>query len=482
MENQNQNVFGIYGLGTMGRNLLLNMADHGFSIAGYNRHSDKVDLLIKESKNNGVHGFTNLTEFINSLKSPKTVMFLVTAGKAVDEVIAETLPLLNKGDIIIDGGNSHFTDTDRRYKDLEAKGFHFIGMGVSGGEEGARKGPSMMPGGDKEAYQNVKNIFEAIAAKVNDEPCVTYIGPGASGHFVKMVHNGIEYALMQLIAETYQLLKNGLHLDNNSIQNVFKQWNEGRLQSYLLEITSDIFAFKNPGADHLLLDDIKDEAKAKGTGKWTSQVAMDLQLPIPAIDTAVSMRDLSKHKSLRTQIAAMYETKKYAASITNNTSEYLIKLEQAFYFCMVTTYAQGMHLLFNASQNYNYKLKLEAVAKIWRGGCIIRSAFLEDIFSAYQKNETLEHLLTDETIQAHVKETLPAIREVVSGAVTNGLAMPAYAASLSYFDTIRSEHMPSNLIQAQRDYFGAHTYELIGKEGVFHTDWMSGSNVVNTEK
>lgn len=473
MKLENQNVFGIYGLGTMGRNLLLNMADHGFAVAGYNRHSDKVELLMKEKKDNAVQGFTDLNSFIQSLKSPKTIMLLVTAGKAVDDVIAEILPLLDKGDIIIDGGNSHFTDTDRRGKDLEEKGFHFFGIGVSGGEEGARKGPSIMPGGNEQVYQQVKPVLEKIAAQVDGEPCVTYLGPGAAGHFVKMVHNGIEYALMQLIAETYEILKKGLHLDNEAIHVVFKQWNDGRLQSFLLEVTRDVFAFKNPGADHLLLDDIKDEAKSKGTGKWTSQVAMDLQLPIPAIDTAVSMRDLSTYKLLRTQIAAMYNENKSEASLTNNTIEYLIKLEQAFYFCMVTTYAQGMHLLFKASQAYEYKLQLDQVAKIWRGGCIIRASFLDNIYNAFKQNANLEHLLTDKNIHALLKENLPAIREVVSGAIINGLAIPAYAASLSYFDTIRSEQMPSNLIQAQRDYFGAHTYELIGKEGVFHTEWMS---------
>lgn len=473
MKEENQNVFGIFGLGTMGRNLLLNMADHGFAVAGYNRNNDKVALLMQESNGNGVQGFTELPDFIKSLKVPRAVMLLVTAGKAVDEVITQILPLLDKGDIIIDGGNSHFTDTARRDIELQEKGFHFFGMGVSGGEEGARKGPSMMPGGDEKAYQYVKPVLEKIAAQVNGEPCVTWLGPGAAGHFVKMVHNGIEYALMQLIAETYHILKKGLHLDNQAIHDIFKQWNEGRLQSFLLDVTHKVFEYKNPGTGNLLLVDIKDEAKSKGTGKWTSQVAFDLQLPIPAIDTAVSMRDLSKYKSLRTQIAAMYNEKNEAASLTGNTTEYLVKLEQAFYFCKATTYAQGMHLLFKASQAYNYNLKLDDVAKIWRGGCIIRAAFLENIFSAYQKNATLENLLTDESIQTLLKENLPAAREVVTGAISAGLAVPAYAASLSYFDTIRSEQLPANLIQAQRDFFGAHTYELIGKEGVFHTDWNS---------
>lgn len=472
MKEENKNVFGIYGLGAMGRNLLLNMADQGFAVAGYNRHNDKVALLMEESKGNGINGFTELTDFISSLQSPRVIMLMVTAGTAVDEAITGMLPLLEKGDIIIDGGNSHFTDTTRRGQELEEKGFHFIGMGVSGGEDGARNGPSLMPGGNKKAYMHVQPILEAIAAKVNSEPCVTYMGPGAAGHFVKMVHNGIEYALMQLIADTYEILKKGLFKDNDAIQKIFGEWNEGRLQSYLLEITADIFSFKNAGSDHLLLEDIKDEAKAKGTGKWTSQVAMDINLPIPVIDTAVSMRDMTNFKSLRTQAAAIYADAPGEA-VTDDSSGYLANLEQAFYFSMITTYAQGMHLLSKASETYEYKLEPDQIAKIWRGGCIIRSAFLEDIFSAFQANAKLEHLLLDKAVQLKLKNSIPGIRTVVSDAAKFGLSLPAYASSLSYFDAFRNEKMPANLIQAQRDFFGAHTYELIGKEGAFHTNWNS---------
>ncbi|MBP9926146.1 MAG: NADP-dependent phosphogluconate dehydrogenase [Cyclobacteriaceae bacterium] len=464
-----QYVFGMIGLGTMGRNLLLNMVDHGFAVAGYDKAADKVAVL-NQSAHDHLKGFSVVDDFIQSLKSPRTIMMLVPAGKIVDSVIAELVPLLDKGDIIIDGGNSHFIDTDRRASTLKEKGIHFFGMGISGGEEGARNGPSMMPGGDQVAYWRVQPIFETIAAKVNGDACVTYIGPGASGHFVKMVHNGIEYALMQLIAETYEVLKKGLGMNNESIRNVFDQWNKGRLQSFLLEITVDIFAFKNVAGTHLLLDDIKDEAKAKGTGKWTSQGAMDLNLPIPTIDTAVSMRDLSKYKSLRTQASKVYPNPDKKL-MTSDAGEYLIHLEQAFYFAMVSSYAQGMHLLFKASETYSYKLELDQIAKIWRGGCIIRSSFLEDIYSAFHKNKKLEHLLLDEAVQVKVKKSLSGIRTVVSDATKFGIALPAYAASLSYFDAFRSESMPSNLIQAQRDFFGAHTYELIGKEGVFHTEW-----------
>jgi 6-phosphogluconate dehydrogenase len=461
--------FGMIGLGTMGCNLLLNIADHGFSAAGYDQSEEKVSKL-NQLGHAQVKGFNNVTQFIQSLESPRAIMLLVPAGKIVDAVIAEVLPLLDKGDIIIDGGNSHYTDTERRAVALEAKSIHFFGMGISGGEEGARKGPSMMPGGDKVAYQHVKPIFDAIAARVKGEPCVTYIGPGASGHFVKMVHNGIEYAQMQLLAEAYEIMNKGLHLKSEKIHNVFQQWNNGRLQSFLMEITTDIFAFKNPEGNNLLLDEIKDEAKSKGTGKWTSQVGMDIMAPIPVIDIAVSMRDLSKYKALRTKASGFYPDTSNVL-VTDNVDAYLEKLENAFYFSMVMTYAQGMHLLYKASETYHYELKLDQIAKIWRGGCIIRSEFLEAIYSAFHGNEKLEHLLLDPTIQSTIKGSLIGIRAVVSDAAKHGLAIPAFSSALSYFDTFRSEKMPSNLIQAQRDFFGAHTYERIGKEGVFHTEW-----------
>ena len=415
--------FGMIGLGTMGCNLLLNIADHGFSAAGYDQSEDKVSKL-NQLGHHQVKGFTDINQFVQSLESPRAVMLLVPAGKIVDSVITELLPLLDKGDIIIDGGNSYYMDTERRAHALEEKAIHFFGMGISGGEEGARKGPSMMPGGDKVAYQHVKPIFDSIAARVKGDPCVTYVGPGASGHFVKMVHNGIEYAQMQLLAETYELMKKGLRLKNEDMHKVFQKWNKGRLQSFLMEITTDIFAFKNPEGNNLLLDEIKDEAKSKGTGKWTSQVGMDVNLPIPIIDIAVSMRDLSKYKSLRTAASALYaETS--IAPLPDNIDAYLDKLENAFYFSMVITYAQGMHLLYKASETYHYELKLDQIAKIWRGGCIIRSVFLEDIYSAFHANEKLEHLLLDPTIHSTIKDSLQGIRTVVSDAAKNGLAIPA---------------------------------------------------------
>lgn len=468
-ENINQSTFGMIGLGTMGSNLLQNIADHGYTCSGYDIDSNKVAILDKLNPKS-IHGFSDLKAFSNSLKSPKIVMMLVPAGKIVDGVIEDLLQVLDQGDIIIDGGNSHFIDTDRRFKYLENKGFHFIGMGVSGGEEGARKGPSMMPGGDKKAYEKVKPILEKIAAHVKGEPTVAYMGSHSAGHFVKMVHNGIEYALMQLIAETYEVLKNGLKLKDNEIHDVFEKWNEGRLKSYLIEITRDIFAYKKQGSDHLLLNDIKDEAKAKGTGKWTSQAAMDLSVPVPIIDISVSMRDLSKYKDLRTKASRMYLDSKMS-EYDNKNDDYLAKLEQAFYFSMVSAYAQGMHLLYGANEAYDYNLNLDLIAKIWRGGCIIRSEFLDDIYAAYKNDSKLKHLFVEDAIHKNLIKSMPGIRTVVSDAARHGIAVPAYSVALSYFDNFRSEEMPANLIQAQRDFFGSHTYELKGKEGTFHTEW-----------
>jgi 6-phosphogluconate dehydrogenase len=466
---EQQAVFGMIGLGTMGRNLLLNMAEHGFPVVGYDINPKQIETLENDGAGTPVKGFTSLPDMIKALKPPRAIMMLVPAGKPVDDVIGTLTPLLEPGDIIIDGGNSHFTDTVVRDKKLDEQGFHFFGMGISGGEEGARKGPSMMPGGDKAAYQSMKPIFDAIAAKVDGVPCVTYIGPGAAGHFVKMVHNGIEYGQMQLIAETYEILRKGLKLPSEEIHQLFTQWNEGRLQSFLIEVTRDIFAYKEPGSDHLLLDDIKDQARSKGTGKWTSQVAMDLQTPITVIDTAVSMRDLSKYKTLRTQAAELYGDDYPALDVDKDA--FLKSLEEALYFSMIMSYAQGMHLLYQASIAYEYELDLASISTIWRGGCIIRAAFLEDIRKAYETNPKLEHLLMDPSVSEIVKAGIGDVRTVVGTAVSSGIAMPAFAAALSYFDAFRSEKMPSNLIQAQRDYFGAHTYELIGKEGVFHTHW-----------
>jgi 6-phosphogluconate dehydrogenase len=460
---------GMIGLGTMGRNLLLNLADHGFDVAGHDKDPNKITLLEKEGAGKNVKGFLSVKDLIESLEVPRVIILLVPAGKIVDAVINELHPLLSKGDIIIDAGNSHFTDTTERVIRLEKSGLHFFGMGISGGEEGARKGPSMMPGGDITAYTYLQPVFEAIAARVNGEPCVAYIGPGASGHFVKMVHNGIEYALMQLIADTYMVLKNYLQLNNEKIAMIFAKWNKGRLQSYLLEITATIFAYKNPDGTYLV-DEIKDEAKSKGTGKWTTQISTDLELPIHTIDLAVAMRDLSKYKSLREKTAITYPPKNKLSSVDGEV--WINKLKNAYYFSMIIIYAQGMHLLSKASAVYAYNLKPDEISKIWRGGCIIRAALLENMYQAYRSNPQLEHLLLDNDIRALIKSSVDSAREVVVKLTEEAISIPAYTSALSYFDAIRTGSMPSNLIQAQRDLFGAHTYELIGKEGVFHTDWI----------
>lgn len=462
-----QYTFGMVGLGTMGRNLLLNMADNGFAVTGYDKSEKMLQIFEEEGKDHNLKGFSEIKDFVQSLQTPRTIILLVPAGAIVDSVILELQPLLDEGDIIIDSGNSHFTDTSRRAIELKEKGIHFFGMGISGGEEGARFGPSMMPGGDKKAYAVVKKMLEAVSAKVNGEPCVTYIGPGASGHFVKMTHNGIEYAIMQLLAETYEILKNGLDYDNAQIQGVFEKWNNGRLKSFLMEITKDVFLFKDVKTGNLLVDEIKDEAKSKGTGKWTSQVAMDIETPIPIIDFAVSTRNLSKLKKLRVELDEAYGPSEKMKA----TADFIDDLEEAFYFAMANAYAQGMHLLWKASIEYKYDLNLSEIAKIWRGGCIIRAEFLEDIYQAYKKQPDLEHLFADAGIQVKIKKSLKGTRNVVSSAINAGIGIPCFAAALTYFDTLKTGRMPSNLTQAQRDFFGAHTFERIDSEGIFHADW-----------
>lgn len=473
-QNKNQSEIGIIGLGTMGSNLLQNIADSGFTCSGYDINSNAVDTLNQLQRSN-IYGFLDLSEFVRSLKSPKIVMLLVPAGKIVDHVLEELMEVLDKDDIVIDGGNSHFLDTERRFTYLEEKGISFIGMGISGGEEGARRGPSMMPGGNKAAYEAVKPILTKIAASVNGEPTVAYMGLRSAGHFVKMIHNGIEYAIMQLLSEVYAILKDGLEYKDSEIHDVFDKWNKGRLRSYLMKITRDIFVYKNKGEKHLLLNHIEDQAKAKGTGKWTTQVAMDLNLPIPIIDIAISMRDLSKYKVLRTKASKIYPNLK-EAKYKDTSEKYLTHMEEAFYFAMVSAYAQGIHLLYRANEEYKYELNLATIARIWRGGCIIRSDFLEDIYEAYAKTPKLEHLFLNSEIHNSLAKSTSGIRIVVSDAIQNGIAVPAFSAALAYFDNFRNKNMPTNLIQAQRDYFGSHTYELKGQEGFFHTEWETSDN------
>ncbi len=466
--------FGMVGLGVMGRNLLLNMADHGFSVAGLDLDPEKAESLEKEaSETHTIKGTTQAAEFVQSIKKPRAIMLLVPAGKPVDSAIDSLLPFLEEGDIVVDGGNSFFPDTDRRVKELEAKGgIHFFGMGISGGEKGARFGPSMMPGGNESAYERLRPIFEAIAAKVNGEPCVTYLGRGSAGNYVKMVHNGIEYAIMQLIAETYDFLKRGYGISTGKIQKLFEEWNNSELSSFLVEITADILKQADDKTGKgLLLDYISDTAKAKGTGKWTSQDAMNIQAPVPSIDSAVVMRNISKYKEQRVAASKLLTWEAPAENVEE--TQLFAEIKDAFYFCMISIYAQGLAQLTIASEEYDYGLNLEEVAKIWRGGCIIRAAALEDFRQAYQKDAALPNILLDETLGKAMVAKQAATRAIVKRIIDKGIPAAVFTSALSYFDAFRSETLPTNLIQAQRDFFGAHKYERTDVEGVFHTEWNS---------
>ena len=466
---ENKYDFGLVGLGVMGRNFILNVADNNFKAYGYDLDQEKVTALQEEGGNlEKVNATSDLETFINALQLPRKIMLLVPAGKIVDNVIESLLPLLNKDDLIIDGGNSLFTDTDRREAHLKTKGIHFFGAGVSGGAKGARKGPSIMPGGSREAYKEVQPIFEAVSAKYKGEPCVAYLGPKSAGNYVKMIHNGIEYGLMQLTSEIYDLLKKAGKLNNEELHTAFKNWNNGRLQSFLVEITSEILSKDDEHGSGKLVDKILDKAKQKGTGKWTSQNAMDLGIPIPSIDIAVSMRELSALKADRLKAEKLYGKSQPAAIAKDK----LVKMaEEALYFSFIITYAQGLHQLSEASEEYGYELDLGTIAKIWRAGCIIRAGLLADITKAFQQNAGLSNLLLDPDFAEEIKKTLASVRQLVSYAATNGVPLPGLSNSLTYFDAYTSGRLPLNLIQAQRDYFGSHTYERTDKEGIFHTEW-----------
>ncbi len=460
---------GMIGLGVMGRNLALNIADHGFSVAGYNRHPDKVELLEREAEGRTVVGARSEEDLINALRKPRAVMMMVPAGKAVDQVIYDLLPYLQPGDVIIDGGNSHYKDTDTRSEALSGKGIHFLGVGISGGEKGARLGPSIMPGGEKEAYELVQPIFEAAAAKVDGSPCVTYLGPGSAGHYVKMAHNGIEYGLMQLISETYHLMKNVLNLNVEELASIYYEWNERELQSFLVEITAEIFRRIDEKTGRPLIDVILDSARQKGTGMWTSQDAMDLQTPMPTIDMAVAMRNLSTYKDQREELAKSLAGPEPISAGDKKT--FPGKLGNALYFSMISIYAQGIALLKAASDAYNYKLSLDEVARIWRGGCIIRAGVLEQIRSALRSSPDLPNLMLDDTLSRAMVERQEDARWVIQQGLISGIPVPGFMASLAYFDAFRSSWLPANLIQAQRDFFGSHTYERIDEKGTFHTEW-----------
>lgn len=458
--------FGLVGLGVMGRNFILNVADNDFAAIGLDLDADKVNSLLTEGEGRVVHATQDKLEFIEKLAQPRKIMLLVPAGKPVDTVINDLKPHLSKGDIIIDGGNSFFTDTNRRFDELAAEGIHFFGAGVSGGAKGARRGPSIMPGGDKAAYAHIQPIFEAASAKVGGDPCVAHLGNGSAGNYVKMVHNGIEYGLMQLIAEAYDLMKRGMGLSNQTLQETFTDWNKGRLKSFLIEITFEIFAEKDALTNGDLIDAILDKGKQKGTGKWTSQNAMDLGIPIPTIDAAVSMREISALKSQRQAAEKLYASDQ---DMINDLT--IADVEEALYFSFIVTYAQGMQQLVYASDTYGYDLNLETIAKIWRGGCIIRAELLEKMRQAFDKNPTLESLLLDEGFASELKPLINGVSKVVSTGMNNSIPLAAMSAGLNYFNAFRSGRLPMNLVQAQRDHFGSHTYERIDREGIFHTEW-----------
>lgn len=461
-----QHDFGLVGLGVMGRNFILNVADHGFSSMGLDTDEEKVAALKTEGSEVKVDGTTDATAFVAALKTPRKIMLLVPAGKPVDAVIETLLPHLDKGDIIIDGGNSFFEDTERRISYLEGKGMNFFGAGVSGGAKGARRGPSIMPGGSESAYEHVKTIFEAASAKVNGDPCVAYMGRGSAGNYVKMVHNGIEYGLMQLISEIYDVAKTGAGYSNERLASLFSEWNKGALQSFLVEITAEIFAKKDDLTGKDLVDFILDKAKQKGTGKWTSQNAMDLGIPVPTIDSAVTMREISSMKDYRVEADKVYHTPSIGQDKPDPKT-----LGNALYFAFIVTYAQGMSQLAAADKEYDYNLNLETIAKIWRGGCIIRAALLEDIRKAYDRNPELPNLMLDADFVKTLKTIEGDARIVVQFAVSSGIPVAGLSSSLSYFDSFRSGRLPLNLIQAQRDHFGSHTYERTDREGIFHTEW-----------
>ena len=461
--------FGLVGLGVMGRNFILNVADKGFKAYGYDLDPKQVEALIEEGGDSSkVYATSDMNTFVQALARPRKIMLLVPAGKIVDAVIENLLPHLEKDDIIIDGGNSYFTDTDRREAYLSEKGIHFFGAGVSGGAKGARIGPSIMPGGSESAYREVQPIFEAVAAKFNGEACVAYLGPKSAGNYVKMVHNGIEYGLMQLTSEIYDLLKQAGGLNNDELHALYDQWNKGRLQSFLVEISSHIFQKSAEDSNERLIDLILDKAKQKGTGKWTSQNAMDLGIPVPTIDISVSMRELSALKNDREKADAIYANSQPEAIDKSDLSELA---EAALYFAFIISYAQGMHQLAEASKEYGYNLNLANIARIWRAGCIIRAALLEDISKAFTDNPGIENLLLAPAFVDKIKSTLASARKLVAYAALNGIPLPGLSNSLTYFDAYTSGRLPLNLIQAQRDYFGSHTYERLDKEGIFHTEW-----------
>lgn len=467
--------FGLIGLAVMGENLALNVESRGYRVAVYNRTTEKVDHLMEgRAQGKQFVGCHSLDELVNHLKPPRVVMMMVKAGSAVDALIEQLVPLLSPGDILVDGGNTHFADTERRTRDVERSGVLYVGTGVSGGEEGALKGPSMMPGGSSDAWPYIRPIFQAIAAKVGDEqdiPCAEWVGPRGAGHYVKMVHNGIEYGDMQLICEAYWLLRELLDYSHEQLYEVFAEWNLGELESYLIEITRDIFSVKDSETGQYLVDLILDKAGAKGTGKWMSQLALDLGVPSTLVTSAVYARGLSALKEQR--VRASEKLPGPTSSYDGSAEQFVEDVRQALYASKICSYAQGFVQLRAAAKEHDWPLNYGDCALLWRGGCIIRAQFLDHIKEAFDVQPDLENLLLYPYFTEAVERAQKSWRHVVSTAALQGLPVPAFSTALAYYDGYRRERLPANLLQAQRDYFGAHTYQRVDREGTFHTDWLN---------
>jgi 6-phosphogluconate dehydrogenase len=464
--------FGMIGLGVMGENLALNIEEHGFPVAVWNLEPEKVDEFVAKNRGKKFTGTKTFADFTKALTRPRRIMMMIPAGSPVDQTIEKISPYLEKGDVLIDGGNSWFKDTQERTKRLDAKGLHFVGSGVSGGEEGARYGPSLMPGGSVESWNAIKPVFEAIAARSDSGPCVTHVGPDGAGHYVKMVHNGIEYGDMQLIAEAYCMLKMGIGATADELARIFDQWNHGKLESFLIEITAHIFRIKDPETGAPLVEKVLDKAGQKGTGKWTAQVALDLAVPVPTIAAAIDARVLSSMKDERMAASKVLRSDTIKAPISRD--EFIAGVRDALYVSKICSYAQGMALIQAGSAEWKWNIQMREMARIWKAGCIIRAKFLDSIMRAYERKPNLPNLLLDEEFSVEVARVQVPWRRIVAYAQMNGIAIPAMSSSLAYFDAYRSPELPQNLTQAQRDYFGAHTYQRNDKgpnAPFVHTDW-----------
>jgi len=468
--------FGMIGLGVMGENLALNIEEHGFPVAVWNLETEKVDEFVAKNRGKKFTGTKTFQDFTKALTRPRRIMMMIKAGSPVDQTLEKIMPLLERGDVVIDGGNSWFKDTQERTKRMESKGFHFVGSGVSGGEEGARHGPSLMPGGSEESWKAIQPVFEAIAAKSDSGACVTHVGPDGAGHFVKMVHNGIEYGDMQLIAEAYDMLRKGLGANAEELAGIFDRWNRGPLESFLIEITAHIFRVKDPDTGAPLVEKVLDKAGQKGTGKWTAQVALDLAVAIPTIAAAIDARVLSSMKDERVQASKLLGGAPAPSPAKSDRNQFIQDVHDALYASKICSYAQGMALIQAGSAEWKWNIDMREMARIWKAGCIIRAKFLDSIMRAYERKPTLPNLLLDEEFSKRVRDSQPAWRRAVSLAQSSGIAIPAMSASLAYFDAYRSAQLPQNLTQAQRDYFGAHTYQRNdkGADAPFvHTDWAN---------